>query len=81
MAAPNESQQADGQVPEAEELLRELDELLTSELHKCLIHAYRTNHSYEALLKVCLTEMEAKIDEIDKVHGPRNQGLQRNSNA
>ncbi len=81
MAAPNEFQQGDGEVPEAEELVRELGEALTTDLHKRLIRAYRLNQTYEALLKVCLTEMEAKIDEIDKGQGPRNQGLQRNSTA
>lgn len=47
-------------------LLGDLLDGLTSNLHKRLIAAYLEQPRYESLLAACTSEIEARIDEIDK---------------
>lgn len=63
-----------------EQLLTELQEALTDDLHRRLVIAYRRSQTYEALLEVCVAEMEAKINEIEDTHSSGDKGFQSETN-
>lgn len=60
-----------------QQLLEELREQVTDDVHLKLITAYQDDQSYEALVQACTDHIEAKIREVDTAHDPGDPGLQR----
>lgn len=63
-------------MPAENNLLTDLHADLTSALHRRLITAYLKQPQYGSLLATCISEIEARIDEIDNADSAGVPGLQ-----